>query len=248
LRLLEAHLADRLRREEREVFLPAHPHVTKADILITMYLPRNIVAHLLTLENLHIFASEETFGELVTFVVEAKCTAPAVAEQQLTLDLCSAQHQRRALGFEDGQIFGATVVGNYLRVYRSTWVDDKVVRIILISFVSILNDEEFVSQTKPIFELDTFPAFIDCFLFLCRVSNYVSGEVYRTFREWETEEGRLRFEERSRDASTRDPWRLALRPRSTTGLGSSAQDAMEPHDWELGILRWRTGVKQSLEG
>ncbi|KAI0295351.1 hypothetical protein B0F90DRAFT_1751060, partial [Multifurca ochricompacta] len=40
--------------------------------------------------------------------------------------LCSAQHQRRALGFEDGPLFGATVIGSILTMYISTWSDGEV--------------------------------------------------------------------------------------------------------------------------
>jgi hypothetical protein len=129
-----AHLTDCLRREEREVFLPAHPYITKADILITMDLPSDTLIYLSLLENPYIFASEPKVGEVVTFVVEAKCASAVAAERQLTLDLCSAQHQRRALGFEDGQIFGAALVGSTLRMYCSRWLNEVVVRIILLFF------------------------------------------------------------------------------------------------------------------
>ena len=97
-----------------------------------MTLPGSWAIHLELFTNSYIFASELDVGDVVTFVAEAKCALFSAAERQLTLDLCSAQNQRRTLGFNDGNIFGATVVGNTLQTYSSTWIDDIVVCIILL--------------------------------------------------------------------------------------------------------------------
>ena len=105
---------------------------------MTMSLPLEWDAFLSGLNNPYVFASELVHGEVVTFVAETKCEETTAAQRQLTFDLCSAQHQRRALGFNDGEIFGATVVGNNLTIYSSTWVLDVVVRIILASFLSLI--------------------------------------------------------------------------------------------------------------
>jgi hypothetical protein len=72
----------------------------------------------------------------MTFASETKCDKPVAAQRQLMFDLCAAQHQRRALGFENGEVFGATVVRNTLKMYCSRWLkgdqegNEKVVRII----------------------------------------------------------------------------------------------------------------------
>jgi hypothetical protein len=84
---IKAHLANHLRREEQEVFLPAHPQITKADILITTNLPGNIVAYLSLLKYSYTFASELTLDDMVTFVVKVNCTENVAAQRQLTLDL-----------------------------------------------------------------------------------------------------------------------------------------------------------------
>ena len=91
----------------------------------------------------------------------------------------------------------------------------------------------------PSFDLSTFPAFIACFIVLCRVSDYVRGDINKVFEEWETEDGRSKYEERCQNTGARDPWRLVAKPESTShdssGLsgGRSTQDAMEGmEDWE----------------
>ena len=96
-----------------------------------MCLPNNWLRYLRSFDKPHVFASELLPGEVVTFVAEAKCKDTTVAQRQLTLDLCSAQHQRRALGFDDAQVFGATIVDRTLSIYCSAWKNDIVVRIIL---------------------------------------------------------------------------------------------------------------------
>jgi len=117
-------------KAERDLYLPASgfPFHAKCDTLVTMTLPGSWSFHLQSFTNSHIFASELYVGDVVTFVAEAKCALLSAAERQLTLDLCSAQNQRRTLGFDDGNIFGATVVKNILRMYSSSWIDDIVTR------------------------------------------------------------------------------------------------------------------------
>jgi hypothetical protein len=103
----------------------------------------------------------------------------------------------------------------------------------------VLNDEKIVFPVAGNFRLDSFPEFLLCYIFLCKVANHIGTEIDRVFGEWETKEGRLRYEESSRKARE-NPWRrLAGPPRSRgggssrlAGSGSSAQDAMEPLELE----------------
>jgi len=81
-----------------------------------MKIPSGWVEFLCRLANNHIFASEQDIGEVVTFACEAKFVEQVAASQQLTFYLCSAQHQRRALCFDDGIIYGATIVGNHFAI------------------------------------------------------------------------------------------------------------------------------------
>jgi hypothetical protein len=80
-------------------------------------------------------SSGQNFTDVVTFACEAKCSLSVPAQRQLTFDLCSAQYQRRALGFENGRVYGATVVGDSLQMYCSRWEingeTEKFVRIII---------------------------------------------------------------------------------------------------------------------
>lgn len=78
-------------------------------------------------ENRHVFTSEDSFLRVVTFVLEAKVSGAETSARQLTLYLCSAQNQRRALGFHDGYVFGATFVGHDFTLYVSRWQEDQVV-------------------------------------------------------------------------------------------------------------------------
>jgi hypothetical protein len=83
-------------------------------------------------------SSAQILMDVVTFAREAECSLPVnpvPARRQLTFDLCSAQHQRRALGFKNGRVYGAAVVRDSLQVYCSRWEiseeNEKVVRIII---------------------------------------------------------------------------------------------------------------------
>ena len=67
------------------------------------------------------FASLANRNDVVTFACEAKCSLLTAARRQLTFDLCSAQHQRRALGFKNGRVYGSTVVRNSLKIHCSKW-------------------------------------------------------------------------------------------------------------------------------
>jgi hypothetical protein len=126
-------------RAERVVYLPDAPFTATANILIAMPLPSNWAAFLSSLNEPHIFASEQRLGEVVTFISQANSSCAVTAERQLTLNLCSAQNQRQSLGFDNGYIFGATVVGNILTMYCSMWEYGKVVRNTISLFISILN-------------------------------------------------------------------------------------------------------------
>ena len=80
-------------------------------------------------------SSAQNRTDVVIFACEAKCSQLAAAQRQLTFDLCSAQNQRRALGFKDGCVYGATVVGDSLKMHCSKWEisedNERVVRIII---------------------------------------------------------------------------------------------------------------------
>lgn len=103
------------------MFLPSSPWTATAGAFALMSLPSDWADFLLNLENRHVFASEGLSMAVVAFAYEAKTIEGVAASRQLTLDLCSAQHHRRTLGFEDGNVFGATLVGHELLVFVSEW-------------------------------------------------------------------------------------------------------------------------------
>ena len=93
-------------------------------------LPVEWVDFLRKLPNKHIFCSDDNALSVITFICEYKVKDRKQAARQLTLDLCSAQHQRRALGFEDSKIFGATLVDTEMRFFVSEWEGDNIVSLI----------------------------------------------------------------------------------------------------------------------
>ena len=94
-----------------------------------MKIPDGCVDILDTLTNKYVFTAEQNTREVITFACEAKCVTQVAASRQLTLYLCSAQHQRRALCFDDGPVYGVTIVGNRLTMHSSKWVEDQVVSV-----------------------------------------------------------------------------------------------------------------------
>jgi len=221
-------------KTERDLFLPRSPVTSTADGITTMMLPDDWIEFLNTLQDSYIFASQRDMGEVITFAYEAKCVDVVAASRQLTLYLCSAQHQRRALCFSDGPIYGATIVGDRFTMYSSEWVGDKVA----------------VSRSKLIFDLGTFPAFIKCYLFLCRVADHLAEEVDKVFQGWKSEDTKREHQDALRAKSNGPRWRLLIKPKSDRkGLGTlsylgdsdvsgsgSVQDEMEyteTEDWEL---------------
>ena len=111
---------------KRTLYLPAAPGQATADLITSMDLPVEWNQYLATLDNYLVFASGTQLGRVITFAYEAKSCDQVSASHQLALYLCSAQYQRKALGFQ-GQLFGATLVDNTLTVYVSEWKFDKVV-------------------------------------------------------------------------------------------------------------------------
>ena len=82
----------------------------------------------------------------------------------------------------------------------------------------VLNGEKVVWPILLTFRLNGLPAFIRCYVFLCKVADYVRDSVDKVFKEWETEDGRTKFQERSRNASGSRPWRSKYQPRRDNRL------------------------------
>ncbi|KAI0258233.1 hypothetical protein BC834DRAFT_104241 [Gloeopeniophorella convolvens] len=122
------------------------------------------------------FSSHQANPELITtFVCEVKAEDEASAARRLALDLCSAQHQRRALGFEDGPIFGATFFPGCFRMYHSQWSPDTI-----------------VLRTTTVFNTSNFIDFLSCCVFLCKLADSAYKPVQEMFLRWDTEEEALR--------------------------------------------------------
>jgi hypothetical protein len=163
------------------------------------------------LDNFYIFASELELSNVVTFVFVANYNDTVTTQQQLTLNLCSAQYQQHALGLDDGYVFGATVIHKSLTMYCSQWDQSSGKIVHSISFCSfivlvLINGEKVVNPVFPDFVLDSFPNFIQCYIFLCKIAEHLGDEVNKVFKEWDTEDGRSNFKKRSQNTSTNRPW------------------------------------------
>ena len=208
-----------------------------------MRLPRGWVKFLSTLKNNYIFASEQHVDEVTTFACEAKCTVQAAASRQLTLDLCSTQHQRRALCFDDRPMYGATIVGDCLVMHSSEWVEDNVVSVTVLFVQLVLNSYKMVYPLGPYFDLGTFPGFVECYISLCKVADHIAEGVSKDFQRWESEDAESKHQKALYAKSNGLPWRQEFKPKpsrkglhtSDSGSGSvqGETECIETEDWEL---------------
>ncbi|OCB91035.1 hypothetical protein A7U60_g1729 [Sanghuangporus baumii] len=214
-------------RVEKDLFLPRSPFTTTVDSVTWMHLPEDWYKFLARelRDAFYVFASEANHPLFViTFVCEYKVSDASAASRQLTFDLCSAQNQRRALGFDDGQLFGITVVGNTMRMYVSEWEGDEVV----------------VTRTTTSCELSTFHEFLNCYIFLCRLADRIAEDVQKVFAKWKTVEGKQYLQQKNRNAAEK-PWRLHEKLQSAPSKkwthtdeesqGHGAQDDVDLPDW-----------------
>lgn len=89
------------------------------------------------------------------------------------------------------------------------------------------------------FSLSTFPDFLKCYLFLCRVADHAGSETNKVFVKWETTKGKERLQETARTASNK-PWQpLPVTPAASCKLihfqDGAPQEDIEPYlmeDWE----------------
>ncbi|KAF9476069.1 hypothetical protein BDN70DRAFT_194076 [Pholiota conissans] len=187
----------------RDLYLPAFPWKITADVITYAGVPCDWADSLFGYPNYYTFSTDEHFRMLVTFV----CMADSVsnfddvmhARRRLALALCSAQHQRRALGFPDRSVFGATLVGTKLSIFEAEW-DARI-------------GPNYVIMHPPIgtFTLSNFLDFIFCYIILCKIANVTAQLVDDVYAKWKTEAGRKEMEEKS-EAASRTPWRRSLCP------------------------------------
>lgn len=221
---------------ERDLYLPSLPGRPRADFFSSIDLPQDWLAHLYSLGNMHAFAPFDMQGKLITFVCEYKCGSALAASRQLALHLCSGQHQRQALGI-GGDLFGATIVDSSLTIYVSRWEQDGfIVCTIYFSFIHFyqLNNNKWVYPTPYQFSLASFPGFLKCYIFLCKLADHIAKEATNVFNAWKTAEGRAELEKVAQKAS-KQPWRpnvpaTSTRSRKYTRFeGDPTQDDSEPY-------------------
>jgi hypothetical protein len=191
---------------EKDLYLPGLPGKATADLFSTMDLPQDWDQYLHSLENSHIFSPLDIEGKVVTFACEYKSHKQDIAaSRQLSLYLCSGQHQRRALGFQT-YLYGATVVDTTLTIYVSRWEEDNTIvcTMPLFTFISANNDKV-VYPTTHTFSLATFPEFLRCYIFLCNIADHAAANITEVFDEWATRGGKENLKEIARTAIM-NPW------------------------------------------
>ena len=201
------------------MFLPDAPWVSKADTVCMIDLPFEWVDFLRKLPNKHIFCSDEDTFAVITFICEHRAKGRKQAARQLTLDLCSAQYQRRALGFEDSKIFGATLVGTKMRFFVSEWDEDIVVSSIFPGplWNSSKPTNKNVSSANKSFDLKSFGQFLHCYVFLCGLADLEASNIRSTFDMWQSEEDKQKIMDHNIAESQKKPWRPLAPP---SGFGS----------------------------
>jgi len=208
---------------ERDLYLPGLPGKATADFFSSMDLPWDPLIYLHSLDNSHIFSAFDE-GMVVTFATEYKCGShqDTAASCQLSLYLCSGQHQRQALGLIT-DLYGATIVDTILRIYVSRWEEDDTIG---------------VYPTPQRFSLATFPDFLKCYLFLCHIADLAATDAEAAFSSWSTPVGQENFRHRARAASL-NPWQPSKSVSSTPShrtlhfADDPLQDDIQPEDWEL---------------
>ncbi|KAF9477452.1 hypothetical protein BDN70DRAFT_896494 [Pholiota conissans] len=107
----------------RDLRLPGYPWTINTDIIVLMSIGSNWWPCFEDVANPWVFCFMETSVDIVTFIclVEAEFSQQERVARKLSLALCSAQHQRRALGFPDGPVYGVTLCGFQITMFSATW-------------------------------------------------------------------------------------------------------------------------------
>jgi hypothetical protein len=200
---------------EKDLYLPGIPGKATADFFSTMDLPQDWHTYLRFLENSQIFFPLVIEGKIVTFACEYEYGQQETAAAcQLSLYLCSGQHQRQALGFQ-GDLYGATIVDKTLTIYVSRWEEDNTIVCPMPLFIFIsANNKKGVYPTPYTFSLATFPEFLKCYIFLCNIADQAAADATEVFNKWETRRGKKDLREIARIASL-NPWLLNIPVTST---------------------------------
>ncbi|KAF9485465.1 hypothetical protein BDN70DRAFT_588702 [Pholiota conissans] len=192
-------------RAQEVLCLPTYPWTTTGDVIAYISISsRDWRCSLGHRRNAWVFSTdEESNFDVVTFVCEAdtKIRGMRPPSRKLALSLCSAQNQRRALGFPDGPVYGAALVGDVLTIFVAGWRYNTYIKA----------ERVVVHRTSLEFILTSFRDFIQCYFFLCKLSDDAAQVVDDIHAKWETEEGKKELEEKNRAAS-RNPWRIMQHP------------------------------------
>ncbi|EJC97684.1 uncharacterized protein FOMMEDRAFT_171606 [Fomitiporia mediterranea MF3/22] len=198
--------------------LPGHPDTVKAGAVASLTLPREWTKLMGRLCNQHVFSwawcqkLTKLPASIVTLGFEAKVDDPKVGSREAQLTMFSGQLHRRALSFTDGPVFGATLNDNKLQFYVSIWENDTVV----------------VRPVNDIFELKDFDSFIECYFFLCGLSEFQSLWLKKEMKRWN--EDRDKQETKLRDSAAK-PWRKSDRENNKGGrTNNSNQDRGDETD------------------
>ena len=106
----------------------------------------------------------------------------------------------------DGPLYGATLIRDTLTTYCLEWDNGRVVCNCFLFIYNISNiKNKVVSPTKYCFSLATFPSFLKCYMFLCKIADYMAQQFDKVVKKWETKDKRKELEQRAKDANN-NPW------------------------------------------
>ena len=90
--------------------------------------------------------------------------------------------------------------------------------------------------------MNTFWGYLRCYIFLCKVADYISEETKRVFEDWETKDGKAKFQERGSNTCAKTVWQYATWPQLEShnllhnlgGSDSGGGQDVEPLEMEDG--------------
>jgi hypothetical protein len=72
-----------------------------------------------------------------------------------------------------------------MTIYVSRWEDNSVVSVLSLFLPSQLNNDKAVYPTPQEFSLVTFPNFLKCYVFLCKLAEDVADDLQELLGKWE---------------------------------------------------------------
>ncbi|EJD05358.1 uncharacterized protein FOMMEDRAFT_26299 [Fomitiporia mediterranea MF3/22] len=181
---------------EKELTLPGTDDLTRADVIPTRHLSQNWYSFQRRLPKSQVLRSLTTNEERISFVTSLlhfeEDDDASTMKRELMLRFCYAQCQHLALGLKDLPVYGALLTDSMLTIYASIWNEDRII----------------ICPTNITFNLKSFPEFIDCYFFLCKLSDHIAHQIERAFERPKSEEPKDETQKQQQEESA-NSWSLS---------------------------------------